>query len=148
MKISKLGDKEYTREEAEAIKAEIERQLAEPKYRFWEGQYVEVRDGNGRWITPRKFFYVSNVGKYVVSDSLGFTLSREQCRPLQDPNVLQFKPHDGRDGCPCPFDTPVVVKPEDGSIIHYNQAQNVWWHEVVAWCPAEGWGVKWWEDEG
>lgn len=147
MKISKLGDKEYTREEAEAIKAEIERHLAEPEYRFWEGQLVECRDDcDAEWTSPRRF-YCAKGERFSTSTrcSRGET-DWDQCRPLQDPNILQFKPHDASEECPCQPGLDVLLKYCNGTLVNSIVAASAPWHLVKGWMPANGWTEKWWSE--
>lgn len=155
----KLNGVTMTREEAEwhikkhhvdielsqQIIADLQAQLNAPEpVEFWEGQIVEVRDyDDAKWAT-RRFMRTSKIKPCFVAEN---DIAWSDCRPLQDPLILQFKPHTPGDPMPSSRGAQVSVMRRDGVVTSCEAWQLDWDKipsyphlEIIGWMPAAGWG--------
>ena len=127
-------NREEMQTELDALKrriAEIEAQMAEPDWVPFPGEIVEGRDRDGdEWVVSR---FVERVPERCHQWDCGVDMWIH-VRPLQDPNVIQLRPHTPGDPMPCDGKSMVVVRIPDGRISS-GKAYSWAWDGIVAWAP-------------
>lgn len=141
MKQVKLNGVTMDAEEAKKIIADLQAQIDAPEEpEFWEGQLVEMSDIDD--------WYLKVFDRYISCSSFPYRNTRggsyRHCRPLQDPLILQFKPHNPGDQMPCDGGLRVMIMRRDGGVSR-GTARMMYWSEsgdssIIGWMPADGWG--------
>ena len=143
-----VSNETISEERAKTIIADLQAQLDAPEpVEFWEGRLVEGYV-HGKWHGP--FLYVGGMNgcSHRVVDSKGNSLQllEKDCRPLQDPLILQFKSHQPGDPMPCDGGLRVRILNEENYVMNgaangfdWSERED-WLLKIIGWMPAAGWG--------
>ena len=118
--------------ELEALKAK-----AEPEWVPFPGEMIEVRSSDEDSWRVRIATGEAVGGRVQVfcdGEMGGQFMGWGQARPLSDPNVIQFRPHNPKNPMPCNSDTNVVARLLGGTI-RSNCAAAFIWSQITAWAP-------------
>lgn len=135
MKTIKLDGLEVSEDKAREMLKTIQEQLKEPE--FYKGQLVEGRDFDD------DVWKIDTFVRYLSDTSLPYLCRNDpwkQCRPLQDPLIIQFRPHTPGDTMPCDGKQKVRVMYRCGDI-DIDKAKEYDWNEagtntdIIGWLP-------------
>ena len=123
-------------DELTKLKEEVSLEKVDDSWKPRVGEIVEMSDDGDYWLLRR----YEDDGDFGFMDTFGE--SWENCRPLNDPMVIQLIPHVPGDEMPCDFDSDVIVlHGNDFSKRYYtvDSAKNISWDRFDSNDDVFGW---------